>query len=274
MQAFQVKTEEAVDDIDGSDAIFIEDFENDDVVYFRDNIGMAINIEKKSLLLFERIGGDWYDDALPLSDLRDVKNISIEAAEYINQNQFGGARGIGQGVAVAIRNASEQSKARRGTGVELHFRSVERPSFLINIADEQERARLMEALRQVNSDGYMKTPYRVIPNDVREAYRRITQVDIEQNAEHQRRALYRKAKTRVSWLEYAGLAIVSLLVTFPIFAAYKNAIIAERGHFPDINHDNAILIFFAVFIACRLLLGFAKGLTSRGEETRVESQSI
>jgi len=251
---------------DAEDELFIEDFENDDVVYFRKNIGLAINIRKQSLLLFERVRGEWFDATLPLSDLRHASEIKVQAAEYYRLSSSRGARGIGEGVGMAIRNSSEQSKARRETGVELHFRSVERPSFLINIVDNRERAQLREALRQAISDGKMVTPFRVIPNDVREAYSPITQADIDQDVEKQQRALRKKEKTRVSWLEYLGIALVSLLATFPLYSVYKDAVIASRGNFPDVYADNAALIFIGLLVACRLLLGFAKSIAFRLKE--------
>ncbi len=258
MQPASYDVEANSGDVNEGEPVFLDDFDGDDLIYFRGNIGLSISIAAQSLRLFERISGEWYDAVLPLSDLRDIRENHVEAAEYFNQNQFGGARGIGQGVAVAIKNASAQSKARSKTGIMLYFRSVERPSFLINITDERERTQLMEALRQAYADGQMTVPFHVIPDDVRDALRRPTKSDVDRVARRQERIMRRKEKTKVSWLEYLGLALIALLITLPIFEAYKASVIAERGNFPDVNRDNIVLIFVGALIACRLALGFIK----------------
>lgn len=247
-QSVQLEANAEFEDLPDDAPVYIEDFTEDDLVYFHRTIGIAINIEKQSLILFERVGREWYDQTLPLSNLRNATEINVEAAEYINQNQFGGARGIGHGVANAIRNATEQSKARRGTGIKLSFRSVERPSFLINITDETERARLMEALQQAISDGKMQTPYRVIPDGVCEAYRRPTKADLEKADAAARPVERRTAKTKISGREYLGILIFSACAVLPIFYAIREYGFRINGYYLKFHAFDAIIYFIMAAI--------------------------
>ena len=210
--------------------LWIFDFADDDLIYFGIDRGFAINLAHQSLLLFHRVNGEWLNEKLSLGDLRNATETVGHADEYSSQNQFGGARGIGQSIGVAMRNSMEKSKAKRETGITLHFRSIQRPTLLINILDSNERKKLMEALRQALTDQHMRSPYRVIPDSVREAFSPLTPEEIEEMEAKARFAEIRTVKTKIGVLGYLGVLMFGLLGILPFYMAVRTYGTKVNGH--------------------------------------------
>ncbi|WP_208347472.1 hypothetical protein [Pseudaestuariivita rosea] len=237
--------------------LFLEDFEHDDLVYFRGNVGFSINIKKQSLILFEKVNGLWEDAVLPLSDLRKTTETVPSTDDYYYLHS-GGARGIGGSIGLALKNTVEQSKAKKETGIVLHFRSIERPTFFLHLVDSHERSQLMEALRQVLSDGMMRQPYRIIPDEIKDIYRQLTDDDIAEIEEQEQRSERRRKATNVSWRGYLVLVMVSLLLAGPVYYFYRHNIIGETSKFDAVDQENMILTFVVLFILGRMIVGLFK----------------
>ncbi len=235
--------------IDHDDPIFIEDFEGDEFVYFRDRMGFSINVENQTMVLFQRINGEWFDDKIALADLRRATENAPQSEDLYFQNQMSGARGIGQSIGLAMRNSVEQSKARNGTGITLHFRSVERPTFFINITDEEERTKLMEAFRQAISDGAMRTPLRIIPDEVRKAYTQRTDEEIKQAATDEKRTELKIAQTRIGARGYMGILIFGALGVLPFYYAVRFYSYSVNGRYPTLFAFDAF-VYFLICAAC------------------------
>jgi len=260
MQSFPTDMPIGPDDIEQDDPLYLEDFENDDLVFFRNDFGFAINIKNQSFLLFQQINGDWYDDKLPLSDLRKATETALEAGEYYTENQFGGARGIGQPAGVALRNSIEKSKAKNSTGITLHFKSIERPTFFLNITDENERLRLMEALRQALSDGKMQTPYRVISSEIEDIFHRPTEEDIVEAEKAEIRIDLRKSHTRIGFNGYLGIVIFSACAILPIWYALQEYGFQINGYYSKAFAIDFAGYFMIAAIAARITLGIYKAV--------------
>ena len=238
--------------------LWLTDFENDDLVYFFKDVGLSINIAKQSLVVFEQIGGEWFDDKMPLSDLRDAYDINLTPAHHYGNRERSASRGVGQAVGLSIVNSIERSRARRGTGIELRFRSIDRPRFLFNITDSQERSKVMEALRQVLSDGQVKTPLRVIPFDVQDAYTPLTQEDIaEQEALEQRNKL-RRDKTRLNLRDYVRIMLFGILGILPIHLFIQHNVSIREGYNIKFEAFGAFVYFLIGVVVGWLLVATFK----------------
>lgn len=258
MQSFPANMPTGQDDIEQNDPVYLEDFENDDLIFFRSDFGFAINIKTQSFLLFQRINGDWYDDKLPLSDLRNATETALEAGEYYSENQFRGARGIGQSIGIALRNSMEKSNARNGTGITLHFRSIERPTFFLNITDANERSSLMEALRQVLADGKMRTPYRVMSHEIEDIFRRPTKEHIVKTEKAEMRTGLRKSHTSIGFNGYLGILIFAACATFPIWYAIREYSFQVNGYYSKVLTVDFVVYFVIAAIGARIALGIYK----------------
>jgi len=241
---FELDTQQQTDE----DELWLSDFENDDLIYFGFDRGFSISLANQSLLLFQRINGDWYDERLSLNDLRNATETVGHADEYFSQNQFGGARGIGQSIGVAMRNSLEKSKAKRETGITLHFRSIQRPTLLINILDSNERSKLMEALRQALNDQHMQSPYRVIPDSVREAFTPLTPEDIEEMEAKARLAKIRSQRTKIGVRGYLGILAFGALGVLPFHMVVRDFGTKVNGHGVGFYLSDAS-IYFAICAA-------------------------
>ncbi len=210
--------------------LWISDFADDDLTYFGLDRGFSINLASQSLLLFQRINGSWLDERRPLNDLRNATENVGYAGEHFVQNQFGGARGIGQSIGVALRNSMERTSAKHETGIVLHLRSIERPTLLINIVDTTERKKLMEALRQALTDQHMQSAYRVIPESVRTAYTPLTQEDIAEMKAKEHRAKIRAEKTKIGVWGYLGILAFGAFGVLPFYLAVQAYGTKVNGH--------------------------------------------
>ncbi|MGP3699627.1 hypothetical protein [Rhodobacter sp. NSM] len=168
--------------------MFIDDFRTNDLVYFNDDFGIAIDIDRRRLLIFEknvlqRERSGWAHEDMPLSDFLGAREQVMEAGRFLSGGTrhvglTGAAEAIGGGLAASVENARARARAREETGIELQFRSVSRPILFLKVEFADVRARLFEALRQVLEDGEMKEAYRVIPRAVDRAYHRPTQAEM------------------------------------------------------------------------------------------------
>ncbi|WP_226550419.1 hypothetical protein [Celeribacter naphthalenivorans] len=211
-----------------NDEIFIDDFQNDDLVFFHEGAGISINMKKQRMILFQKVGGDWFDHAEPLSALRGVAECDPETAQYGYEGaQHGSARGTGLAVGLAVRNAVEKAKARNATGVELRFKSVERPSFLFNILDEKERERLLEAFRQVLSDGAVATPYRKIPDDIVDIYTPLTDEDLLKAENLDRAEREKRDKISLNGRDYFTILTSSVVVSLIFYLSASRMFLGE-----------------------------------------------
>jgi hypothetical protein len=210
--------------------IWLSDFENDDLIYFTKDVGLSINLRNRTLLLFQKANGEWFEVKLPLGDLRGATEVTGVADEYYPGTQLGGTRGIGQSIGVALRNSMEQAKAKRETGIALHLKSIEQPTLFMQILDAEERKKLMEALRQVLEDQHMRSPYRNISDDVREAYTPLTQADLDGIAAQEQRAKLRATKTRIGLRGHIGVLMFGLLGVLPFYMAVRAYGMKVNGH--------------------------------------------
>ncbi len=182
--------------------LWLDDFEHDDVVFFGRDSGFAINLSKDRLIVFQRSNGDWYNEDMKLDVLRSAREIVPYASRQIGISSQGSAHAIGQGIGMAISNAMENGKARRSTGIELSLRSVDQPSFFLNVNDEKTRQSVLEALQQALNDRMMTTPYRLMPEHVRDCYTPLTEEDIAEQAAQVERQRVKRTKTRLTIGDY------------------------------------------------------------------------
>ena len=251
-----------LDDETGDQDVFTHDFESDDVVFFTRDAGLAINVSKARLIIFEKVLGLWNDETAKLNMLRGARELNPTAAGDVYYSSGVGARAIGQSVANAISAATDAAKIRNGTGVELSFRSVHKPVLFLQIFDGRTRQKLMEALRQVLEDGKVFTAYRDIPDEVREAFRERTDEEIKQGEIQDRQKQVRQAKRKqalqVSWKAYAIIAVIAGGMASPAFERFGHLVFANAQQHTHFATDYKIVFFLALVVALRLMVGVAK----------------
>lgn len=131
-----------------AEKLYIDDFENDDVVCFSAAYRISINTQKRTFRVFESRGSAWIHIKFQLSDLRSIERVSVSPQREIAGN-YGSAKGMGDGIRVAISNSVEKSKAKSQTGGKIYLKSVDLPSVFLTIQSQTERERLYEALHQI-----------------------------------------------------------------------------------------------------------------------------
>jgi hypothetical protein len=124
--------------------MFVDEFGNDDILFFTEKSGIAINIAKDRLLIFKKVS-IWFDEEFSLTDIRGTTEVIYQANELA---VTGGRRDAKTVLAVAFSNSRENTKAQNSTGVQLSLRSTKTPNVFLNAPDNDKRASLMEAIRQ------------------------------------------------------------------------------------------------------------------------------
>ncbi|MFV1463170.1 MULTISPECIES: hypothetical protein [unclassified Phaeobacter] len=251
-----------LDDETSDPDVFTHDFEADDVVFFTRDAGFAINVSKARLIIFEKALGLWNDETVKLHMLRGAREHTPSTAGDMYYSSGVGSRAIGQSVANAIRATVDAAKIRNGTGVELSFRSVNKPVLFLQVLDGQTRMKLMEALRQVLEDGRVYTAYREISDDVKEAFRERTDEEIEQgeiqDQQRQARQAKRKRALRVSWSAYALMALIAGGLASPAFDHFGHLVFSDAQTNAHFATDYKIVFFLALVVALRMMVGVAK----------------
>ncbi|MEP3198210.1 MAG: hypothetical protein ABJO57_10095 [Lentilitoribacter sp.] len=223
-----------------SNELFFDDFEGDDLVFFTDNSGIAINLSNGRVLLFQSTLGHWAEEEYLLSDIRNAHENAPVADHHYAMGNLQGSQGVGLGLGIAIKNASAQKKANQESGIIIDLKSTALPSFLIHVEDTSTRRSLMEALRQVLRDGDLRVPFRRIPLSVSQAYHRPTETEIATEEARDQKRLNRKKATRLQLKDFLALPVLALLGLILIWQVYGDTL-NPNGHSDEIFGVSIIL---------------------------------
>ncbi|MGR3616090.1 MAG: hypothetical protein ACU0BB_08620 [Paracoccaceae bacterium] len=157
-----------------SEKICLEDFTNDDLVFFTGQVGLTLNLESSTFRLFRKIVGDWEFEEHPLSTIRSIAVHEVSPTRHTADGIGRWSKRAGQDIAVAIKNSQEKTSARRQTGLELMLRSVNEPRVFFVIPPGLQRDRLYEALSQVLEEGKLNGRLDAMPSSVRAQFHKAT----------------------------------------------------------------------------------------------------
>lgn len=231
--------------------LFFDDFQMDDVVYFTNDFGITINVAKDRFIVF-RHGGTWTHDIHSLSYLHRIQDCVGQAEEFFRIGAAGGARAIGEGVGLAIRNSREKTRASAETGIKLSLRSTKEPTLFLNILDQTRRERLFEALRQVVNDGGVNSPYRIFNSQVSMQYRRPSATELEHRkayAAKQARWAERKVEKATAakprWSDILFTPIIAAIATWPTAWIGRELMSGDLVPLPAISMPGLQISFIA-----------------------------
>ena len=222
--------------------IYLDEFDQDDLVYFSDRDGIAVNLEEKRMILFQKSVHGFSSVKMPIDDLVSAQVSVVTPGRHIAGHSgrvgvSGAAEALGGGLGAARLNSKAKADARKATGIELRIRSIDNPKRFLQIADERERNSVAEALRQILEEGRMPEPYRLIPGIVRVKHRRPTEGDIE-----------REKALSLTPRDYAIAVGIIVIGFLPLAIIFEEAMASYRGSFFALG-DGGSIIFGAVWIA-------------------------
>ncbi|WP_299733104.1 hypothetical protein [uncultured Tateyamaria sp.] len=246
--------------MDTSKELYLDDFSQDDVMFFTSDVGLAINIAKDRLILF-RYKDEWSHAIHALSYLHQVQESVGQAEEFFRVGGSGGARGIGEGVGLAIRNSRAKSRASAETGIKLSLRSTKEPTLFLNILDQTRRERLFEALRQVLNDGVVSTPYRISGNYVSTQYRRPTPAELEhrkvyaaKQAKWEARKAEKAQAAKPKLSDVLNMVIIAAVATWPTAWVGRELMYGDLVPLPEISVDSLKFSFVIWLVIAFFLL--------------------
>lgn len=234
--------------------IYIDDFEHNDLVFFSSSSGIAINLTTGRVLLFQSTLGRWKYEQYTLADIRNAVESAPVADHYTAIGQANAAQNIGQNIRAAAQNASAQARASSQTGIIIALKSTALPEFLIQVVDTQSRKSLMEALRQVLQDGRLQTPFRVIPDEVKDFYYRPTASELAEQVAREQCHKDRKKATYIRLWEYGLVTVLALGLVVLAWGSYKISVPPEARLFSVSTLEDFILYFGCVTAVCILAL--------------------
>lgn len=241
-------------------AIYIDDFEKDDLVFFSSSSGITINLTTGRVLLFQSTLGRWKHEQYILADIRNTVESAPVADHYTAIGQANVGQNIGQSIRAAANNASAQARANSQTGVVIALKSTALPEFLIQVVDTPSRKSLIEALRQVLQDGRLRTPFRVIPEEVKDFYYRPTASELAEQAAREQRHKDRKMATYIRVWEYGLVTVLALGLVVLAWGLYKSNVPPEARSLSVSTLEDFILYFGGVTAVCILALKVWKNI--------------
>lgn len=183
-----------------------QEFANDDVVYFNETSGLAINVQKRRVILFQKVSGTWSWDEFHHTDIRDIERVLTTPDQYIHSGS-GGTKGIGEALGAGIKNSLEKQKAHKNTGIMIRIKSIEKPSFFISIPDERERHTLFEALSQFVESASINGEFRKIPSFISRSFHMPTE------SEKQKSVIASDASRKMRfWITAGGVILIAIIV--------------------------------------------------------------
>lgn len=233
---------------------YIDDFEHDDLVFLSSSSGIAINLTTGRVLLFQSTLGRWKHERYTLADIRNAEESAPVADHYTAIGQANAGQNIGQNIRAAAQNASAQARASSQTGIIIALKSTALPEFLVQVVDTPSRKSLIEALRQVLQDGALRTPFRVIPDEVKDFYYRPTASDLVEKAAREQRHKDRKKATYIRVWEYGLVTVLALGFVVLAWGIYKSNVPPEVRSFSVSTLEDFILYSIGMIVVCILAL--------------------
>ncbi|MGP3698966.1 hypothetical protein [Rhodobacter sp. NSM] len=246
--------------VDDRDEVYLQDFEEDDLVYFTTHQGIAANLDLGRVILFDKRAFGWVSEKIALADLRRVETISTTPGSEGYFAVGDGLHRVGASIGVAIKDSIAKAKARREAGLVLHLRSVDTPVFFIHEPDNSRHASLCEAFRQL-FEGEMRRPFHVVPPEVERAFVAPTPAEIAAQEVRDAENEVRRRVTSVSGRQIKGLTVVALGVPIA-FAIYQAITSTAPFRLGDSIAGIAVGAFF-IFLLGFFGLWFLNGLFYR-----------
>jgi hypothetical protein len=238
-----------------------DDFKDDDVIIIEGGSGISISQSKDRFLLFkaENVSGapPWKIIAeLPVNKIRGVEKVdgSVERSLEVNVRVGGGlsaaARGIGEGVGGALRDAVDKRKAKKETGLLFDLDWFDEPAFFVNIPDPKTRNQANVCLRHIFEG-------RALEGTVREVDYRVPRSF--PNLEMRERIAKEKASADLKIKRFYWIASAAFVIVICFFAfvgidnlidkrqkdglwAYRAAVFRDPSMLATAQGDSCILI--------------------------------
>lgn len=123
--------------------------------YISARSGFAVDPDSNKLVIFSRPHETraWRQSVFDINDMRSVDSVVIEPKVFYASSGGGLSSAIGQSMGIAMANKREREKAALGTGILINIRSIDTPSHFVNIFDDGEREKVLEALTQICETG-------------------------------------------------------------------------------------------------------------------------
>ena len=236
-----------------SEALYLQDFQHDPIVYFENDDGVAVSQTKDRVLVFFRENKERRFLEYKIEDLRSVETVipgheKIEVILGQGAGISGALQNAGFSAGTGIRNVLAKQKAKKGTGIRLNLRSMERPVHFIQVSDQENMAKLFEGLSQVLEGSELNGSISNIPYFIRDHYQKLSEGEEKAAAAREERQ-----KKAFQNLFSHPVTLAALAVGSAILANRVHRHITGSGGFERAFEEDVFLFYISCALA--VLLG-------------------
>ncbi|QFT47795.1 hypothetical protein FIU97_14530 [Roseivivax sp. THAF40] len=153
--------------------MFVDQFEDGDVIYFDANDGLTINTDLNRLLIFRNTARGWIVREFSSSDVLDLSEEEVvSGADQATHGWATKAHAVGAGMGAPIITSRQMEASRNLTGVRIKLRSTDLPNIFIHVSNPWERKAFVDAMRQALRGGRIYEFYGDVPDHVRQVFQR------------------------------------------------------------------------------------------------------